>query len=1359
MATRRLRRVLQALGPALLHAVPCLALIFFSSCGKADLGLSTGAVPVAGPLHISAQWLRDQPGIDIGEFAFRLLNASGEPVPRWRDVTLVQPQPGLASFELRLQRGAPDDLYLYVAYPGDRFTFDSGQLDAARAGEYLLLAVPHRILDVVVLGASRIGQARQEPAAAGPLARISFTAGREQALREVSAVNEDIHSAPLLELSTAPGGGIQLDWDERNIGDYDNNSQVGIADVTPVGIRFGQQLAGSMEYDELLLIDGDENGVIGIGDLTPIGRNFARFTQGFSVYHATVDNPQDLDFSALAKPTLLRQDIWDAATPDERKRRLHYTFEPPAPAGPNSYYVRAYSNDGGTESEGPVSNTVSRQVNPANQAPYWTGTAGLISATGVADGITASFDGAADPELDALVFSVSYVLSPGVPGDPGTVSIDIPAAVTAGPPPYNYHIGPLAPGAEYQLTVQVRDAYHDPLIGTVLSARVPAGGDSDPWPQQRGDNARTGRSAASLLKAPLVTAWETPLGEATLDGTSVVASKDGWAGAFCQSGVFKRYDLATGALLATHPAPPEPAQIAAGAYPVLRGNQLLVGVSTGVALYDLSTLNPPVVYTGPGAVAAAPLLVDDVVYTADTKGTLRAFAIDTGSEVWSSVPITDATYHIAPCCDEQYLYVVADSGALAKLRLADGAVVQTGALPALPSGDALALDAQRGKLYLATEADRLVEISAATLAVERRLALETQEVTPTAACLILDSSPPLAVVGVPRTSMIEVKSKIVAVNLDTFTSQWEAWTGMIVRPLYMTASSDLIVAGCSGVDYLLDFQGRLRQTVSAGGYLQADPAILPGKVVRLASDALSCEVLKVPDNPPAWSDTIGIMRCTRTVDSMNVYWEPASDADGQPVYYAIYYSETPPPQFDAPYTGTVLVTDMSTESEVSGKGYYMHTITGIDPGKDYYAGVRAYDAPWDAAPQIEQNTNWLKATPQWQEESLVLNTDLPAGEVFFMRGMADPAGTLHLVYTDKLTGDLTHVYGTTGNWKYDGAGLAGLEPVVAFEPAWDADESRLGIAYAGTGSAGIIARTGADTWNVDDWSTALPVTNPQVSLAYGPGPALAYTRFISGEFPVITEHYYIRREIGGTLMDYELLDDQNYCGRDLDVVFAPSAGADQPWIAMQRGTEAVPGRLTPEIGTLVYAQANTGGGFDLTTIDAGVLAPDSDCGKRVQQVLDAAGDPHLAYLDLNASGVEDLGQLKYAARSGSTWQLETVDSFSLPFQQGQLQHTYGELGLGLTADGRVVLAMLFRSSVSDDVDAAHQAEVRVYVRALDGTWSRQRVTDDVAVFLRDREPCVFCITPDGVWHIFYATYAQPWEIRADKIVHLWSAGQ
>ncbi len=1358
MANSRLQRVPQAITPAVYFSV-FLLLLALSACGRGDLGLSTGAVPLAGPLHVSAQWLRDQPGVDIGEFAFRLLTATGEPVQHWRNVELVQPQPGSACFELRLGRGAPDDIYLYVTYPGDRFAFSAAQLNAERAADYLFLAVPRALPDVVVVGASRIGAQRGQAAPAGQLATLNFNAGRETAARQASAVNEDIHSAAVLALSTAAGGGIQLDWDERNIGDYDNNSQVGIADITPVGIRYGQQLAGSPEYAELLLVDGDENGLIGIGDLTPIGRNFARFTQGFSVYHAVVDNPQPGDFSALGKPTILRQTVWDAATSAERKRRLHYVYEPPAPDGPNAYYVRAYSNDGGVESEGPASNIVSRVVSPTNQPPYWVGTTGLISATGVADGISFSFDGATDPDSDALTYSVSYVMSPGVPGDPGTISLDIPSAVTAGAPPFNYHIGPLLAGAEYQLTVRVRDAYHDPLTGNVRTARVPLSSDLDPWPQQRSNNARTGRSADTVLTAPLIPAWETALDGTAIEGTTLVASKDGWVGAFIDTGEFKRYDIGSGLLLATHPAPPAPAAIATRAYPLLKGTQLIVGVTQGLALYDLSTLDPPVIYSGPGEVTAAPLLIDDVIYTADNSGAVRAVAWATGAEAWSVIPLPGATYHIAPCTDAQYMYIVADSGALAKLRLADGTVVQSGALPAAPSGDAWALDSSAGKLYIATAADRLVEVAATDLSVLRRLALESQEVSPTAPCLVLDATPPLAIVGVPRTSMIEVQSKIVAVNLTTFASQWEAWTGMIITPKYITASGGLILAGCSGSVYVFDHQGRLRQQIAGAGYLQADIVVLADSVVGLAGNNVYCEVSKIPSNAPVWDESVGIKRCTRTVDAMTVYWDNAADDEGQPVYYAIYYSEEPPPQFDTPYVGTTLVTDLGAETAVSGKGYHSYTIHGLAPGKDYYAGVRAYDAPWDSAPQIDQNTNWLKATPEWQREELVLGADLPAGEVFFMRGLTDPAGAMHLVYNDTNTGDLTHVFGTTGAWQHDGAGLAAQAPIAGFEPAWDTENSQLNIAYADADSVGIITRTGLDTWDFEDWTTAYPVTNPQVTLAYGPGPALAYTRFITGEFPVITEHYYMRREVGGALLDFEILDDLNYCGRDLDLVFAPSAGADQPWVAFQRGIEAVPGRLTPEKGTLMYAVANAGGGFDLQPIDAGVLAPDGDCGKRVQQVLDAADNPHLAYLDLNASSVEDMGQLKYAVRNGGTWQVETVDSFSLRFQPGQLQYTYGELGLGLAADGRVAIAMLFRTSVASDVTSPHMAEVRVWIRGLDGSWTLERVTEPEAVFLRDREPCVLLMAPDGGWHVFYVSYHDPLDVKADAIVHLWSTGQ
>jgi len=214
-------------------------------------------------------------------------------------------------------------------------------------------------------------------------------------------------------------------------------------------------------------------------------------------------------------------------------------------------------------------------------------------------------------------------------------------------------------------------------------------------------------------------------------------------------------------------------------------------------------------------------------------------------------------------------------------------------------------------------------------------------------------------------------------------------------------------------------------------------------------------------------------------------------------------------------------------------------------------------------------------------------------------------------------------------------------------------------------------------------------------------------------------------------------------------------------VALQRGGESTPNRHTPQEGECLYVRwDDVNSEWDYELVDAGDNAPDSDCGKRVQQVLDAGGHPHLAYLDLNSSPDSPRGQLKYAYHDGSSWRVETVAGFNLDFQTtGGLQFTWGELGLTLADDGeggqRPLIAMLSRRSGSG-VGEPHQAVAEVWVREGDDSWRLERLTDAEWAFPRDREPCVLLITPDGVWHYFYATTSDQAVLDdADLLVHLW----
>ena len=62
-----------------------------------------------------------------------------------------------------------------------------------------------------------------------------------------------------------------LTWLLRSLGDYDLNGRVEIADITPMAIHYGEDIA---TYPEATHIDGSGNGTVGIEDITPIAMNY-----------------------------------------------------------------------------------------------------------------------------------------------------------------------------------------------------------------------------------------------------------------------------------------------------------------------------------------------------------------------------------------------------------------------------------------------------------------------------------------------------------------------------------------------------------------------------------------------------------------------------------------------------------------------------------------------------------------------------------------------------------------------------------------------------------------------------------------------------------------------------------------------------------------------------------------------------------------------------------------------------------------------------------------------------------------------------------------------------------------------------
>ena len=1354
MADRRLSLFTEMTWPRAAAALCCVLLLALSSCGGSAALNASPATQV--PPRISAAWLDQQPGPRLGGFGFHLLDAQARPLAFPRELTLsaADAVAGAPRFRLELQSGGPEDIYLYVTYDPARFVYDAAQLDPARAAQYLLLAVPQRIPGVLTVGIARCGE-RGQPAAAGALAEISFAAGAEHVYRGVSAVNSDPASAAVLSAVDLGGGTARLSWDERNIGDYNNNSQVEIADLTPVGLYFGQQVAQAPVPAQLELVDGDANGEINVADLTPIGRNFLRYLQAYTVYYAHGENPPPAAFEPLSFPTLARLPLYEAATAEQRKQRLHYTYDAPLLAGANHFYVRAFADDDGSPSEGPPSNTASLTAQVGNQPPYWESSVGLLSATGSGlSGIRVSFGRAVDPEGGPVSYILRYVLGDQQPGVPGTLSVTIPSTALTGFPPYSWVLEGLSPGQLYTLNLQAEDTEGARTANTdTLSASPPLLAISDDsWPCQRHDPARSGCNPDCTLTEPL-----TPDFSALLDwemafdvANEPLISSAGWiTAALGGDAGLRRFSLPGGAQLDTFSG----LASADGFNGALFGSRIVTGAAGGLALYREGYGAALPINLGT-QVSAGVLLLGDFVFCADRQGLMRCLIAESGEEIWHwPVSVPGVPYYMSPASDGQYLYALRSDGNLDKLELLTGEKVAGTTLEYPGPADALVLDTQYQRLFVAVGGDRLTAVRLGDLSIEKHWPLSGLDGSTGTPVIVAGADPPLVVQHHNLDIGPTARWQLNAYRLDDLSDVWTLQSSSLRGGAKLTAgAARLFLLDYDSLLNVIDFAGNLRQSVSVSFPVHSAAVLGPDRVAAVTGGGLQVFKPALSDGPPQWVGTEGVRELTSGYDNgvhayLKVKWDYAVDDNAEPVRYVIYYSAGAPPTLDPPYTGTLLVTDLPTTGTE-----HEYSIYNLELGTRYYVTVRAYDGLWDELPNVEQNTRYLANTPPWEREELTLGTDLPAGKIYFLRGTFDPAGQIHLLYNDEDTAQLTHVYGTTGNWESATAGLASW-PAVAFEPRWSEFNERL---YAGVVDTGgdlkLLARGAADTWTETVFADATPVANPQLSFVYETAPYLAYTEYINGSFPLIEEHYYYSRRQGASWDPVAPLDAVNYCGRDLEFQLDPFGA---PLLAYQRGITPDPNRLTPRTGSLMLARSDGAGGFDLETVDSGANSPDSDCGKRARLAVDAAGGIHIAYLDLNASAADPTGQLRYAYYDGSAWTLETVHSFDLSFQGGSLQYTWGELGLALTDFATPVIGYLGRHTSPSAPGLPHNIAAFAWVRQGANDWHGEQLTDDELAFPVDREPCVFLIDSSQVWHLFYASGDPVPSPTANKLVHLY----
>jgi len=144
---------------------------------------------------------------------------------------------------------------------------------------------------------------------------------------------------------SAQVGQDDLSWSYHLSGDYDQNSEVNIADLTALGPRLGHSTSDGDDDAADAVVDGDGNGQITIADVTPIGANFLKGIASYNVY--SQDGAQ---VSTSAGNVLFNDSIKTGAV-----RTFSFSVTDAARITDANFFVRAVYSD---STEGSVSNVL-----------------------------------------------------------------------------------------------------------------------------------------------------------------------------------------------------------------------------------------------------------------------------------------------------------------------------------------------------------------------------------------------------------------------------------------------------------------------------------------------------------------------------------------------------------------------------------------------------------------------------------------------------------------------------------------------------------------------------------------------------------------------------------------------------------------------------------------------------------------------------------------------------------------------------------------------------------------------------------------------------------------------------------------
>jgi len=117
------------------------------------------------------------------------------------------------------------------------------------------------------------------------LCTLRFASGAAEVVKVTAKAPQGGDNHFTLEGSSDPDTNIPtLTWLEANAGDGDDNGEVNISDITPLGASFGKTPSPTLPADSQARdADYDKNGEVNISDMTPLGRNLGTILTGFVI--------------------------------------------------------------------------------------------------------------------------------------------------------------------------------------------------------------------------------------------------------------------------------------------------------------------------------------------------------------------------------------------------------------------------------------------------------------------------------------------------------------------------------------------------------------------------------------------------------------------------------------------------------------------------------------------------------------------------------------------------------------------------------------------------------------------------------------------------------------------------------------------------------------------------------------------------------------------------------------------------------------------------------------------------------------------------------------------------------------------